>query len=133
MKREDLHDILIGGVVVALAYAMWKHHKVTGNGTGMNNVMGYNTSPLNYDRSPASGRNPTRPAEGQPYDPISPAAFTTVADLLRGSVHDVVGNDQSATAIPMVSDVVQQAVSDATNPGGVGPQDSVIRVPGAYW
>jgi hypothetical protein len=126
MKKDEVHEIILGVALVALAYALLKHHKQNGNGTGMNNV-------LNVDRSPLSGNDPTRPAQGQAYDPISPAAFVTVADLLRGSVHDIVNNDQSATAIPMVGDVVSQAVTDYTNPGGVGPQDSVIRVPGAYW
>lgn len=27
MTRNDIHDLLIGAVLVALAYALYKHHK----------------------------------------------------------------------------------------------------------
>jgi hypothetical protein len=127
MNKDNLNDLLMGAALVALAYALYRHHAPS-------QVRPMSaTNQANFAGVPYSGNDPTRPAQGDSYDPAAPAAFMLVSDLLKGSVHDIVNNDQSSSYMPYVSDVVSQAVTDATNPGNVGPQDSIIRVPGALW
>jgi hypothetical protein len=119
MSKEEMHEILLGVAVVALAYAFMKHAKAV-------------------PKVPAvfANKSPIYAAPGTPYDPANPAQFVTVKDLLNGSVHDIITGDTSSSAIPTVNDIIGSTIDSGptyNEQRGFVSQDSVVRNPNAYW
>lgn len=106
MKKEVIYDIAIGAAIVALGYALWQHFK--------------GGAPAAFSVS-----NPLNPAPGVSVNPANPGAFMTLADMLKGAVHDVVTGIDPNT-IPKTTDIFS-SVTGYTAP------DSVVKVPGALW
>jgi hypothetical protein len=126
MKRDDIHDLLIGAALVGLAYAFYRHSKVAGAAR---------STAATAAGVPYSGTDPTKVNSGVSYDPANPGQALSLSDLLRGAVHDVLSTGSAYGGTASSSDIVGQAVTDAVNPNDVGGDvvDSVVRVPGALW
>lgn len=78
MTREEINDLVLGAVVVVLGYALYQHFKA---------------------QQPAAGAAPTRAsvavgeAAGNANTSGLNSPFTTLQDLLTGTVHDIGGFD----------------------------------------
>jgi hypothetical protein len=73
MSRDDIHDLMLGAVVVVLGYALYKHFK----------------QPAAPAPSPATIAIGEAAGNANTSGPNSP--FTTLQDLLTGTVHDIGG------------------------------------------
>jgi hypothetical protein len=73
MSREELHDLLLGGVLVVLAYTLYKHFK----------------QPVSTQPNPVQTAVNNAVSNATTSGPGSP--FTTINDLLNGAVHEDIG------------------------------------------
>ena len=110
MKQDDVQSLMMGLVMVALGYALYKHFKP---GT---------TAPGAAPR-PAQGPGGTSQsfAYGEP-SPYTGSPFTALSDILSGTVIDV-GSYGGRNYLNEISDPMLN---------GNGGRDS-IRKPGGYW
>jgi hypothetical protein len=107
MSRDELQDVMLGAVVVALLYAFYKHAKTA-------------AAPV------FSVNNPINPPTGTSYDPANPGAYIPLSSLLSGTVHDITtGQTQNYAS---TADVTQQALQDIYN-----VPNSLVRVPDANY
>jgi hypothetical protein len=79
MKRDDIHDLMLGAVLVVLGYALYKHFNPTSTTTAP-----AVRSPMGIAVGEVMGNATTS-------GPTSP--FTSLKDLLSGTVHDIGGFD----------------------------------------
>jgi hypothetical protein len=90
MTKDDIQDLLVGAVVVALGYALWRHFKPA-------------------QAVVAAPPAPTGPRTGVTVGAPSPSAspFTSLTDLLSGAVHDI-GGYQGRNYLDEMADPVLQ-------------------------
>jgi hypothetical protein len=74
MTREDIHDLALGAVLVVLGYALYRHFKA---------------QPLPAGPTPQQIAIGETAGNANTSGPNSP--FTTLNDLLTGTVHDIGG------------------------------------------
>lgn len=120
MTRDNIHDLMMGAVAVALVYALYKHMQSASQTA--------QTFAVN---------NPIKPAQGTSYNPANPGAYISLASLLNGAVSDFnsggSGNISGIdSTIPTISQL-NTSVLDATYGGALPATTSVVQVPGAYW
>ncbi len=75
MNKDQINELLMGAAVVALAYALYKHFKPGANAAA----------------SPAPAVAPAQVGGGAAFAYGEPSPFTTLTDLLSGTVHDIGG------------------------------------------
>lgn len=79
MKKSDIHDLMLGAVVVVLGYALYQHFK---------------TAPSSQPYTPY-GKTPMGVNVGETVGGAnsdgSASPFTSLRDLLTGTVHDIGG------------------------------------------
>lgn len=126
MKKEDIEDILVGLAVVALGYALYKTFR-PGGAAAAGMVIAAPSAPF-------AASYPLATNSGVPYDTANPGAFIRLADLMRGTVHDIVNGDTSGNTPATIYEIGQSAI-EQQYPGSTTPYrngDSVIRTD-AYW
>lgn len=125
MNKDDIQDVLVGLAVVALGYALFKHFKPGAVGAGM---------VIAAPAAPYAASYPLATNNGVPYDTANPGQFIRLADLLRGTVHDIVTGDTRGNTPSTIYEIGQSAI-EQQYPGSTTPYrngDSVIRTD-AYW
>lgn len=99
MNKEQMQELMMGVALVALAYALYQHFKA--NGTIKTRAPG----------QLASG-DPTRPDAGYGYDPYNPGDFIKWADLLKGTVADVITGQTAGFDIPTTKDLFGTLIAE---------------------
>ncbi|MES2367195.1 MAG: hypothetical protein V4563_15060 [Pseudomonadota bacterium] len=96
MTREEMHDLLLGVIVVALGYAVWMTTKPRAQ-----------QMPLTQDQAQARTAAAQVPAQGtSTYNPANPAQSLNLASLLSGAVHDISSpSDNAGEDIPTTSEI----------------------------
>jgi hypothetical protein len=79
MSKDELHELLMGAVLVALGYALYQHFK------GAQNRAAPPASPLAVNQSRPVDVNTAAPLFTSPWATDTPGLY----DLLAGSVHDI--------------------------------------------
>jgi hypothetical protein len=77
MKRDDVHDLMLGAVLVVLGYALYKHFNPTSATTApaAQTPMGIAVGEVASNATTSGPKSP----------------YTSLQDLLAGAVHDIGG------------------------------------------
>lgn len=109
MNKDELHELLLGVALVALAYAVYKH---------MNTA-----APASLPATSVKLPTAINPSQGVAYNPANPGAYITIDNLLAGTVHDLATTPGgTAGYIPSTDDQIAAVAGVAPSPA----RDSIV-------